>query len=125
MKYLLLIGGACMFFIGVIPLKRKFTEYDTQKNGEIISATITHIPDCFGTGIKHFLEFKYANTVYSKRIGEKSCEDYKRGEVLKLKHIEGTTVFLYENEKIGSQFISLGILTILGASFIIYGLRKK
>jgi hypothetical protein len=107
-----------------IPLKHKIAEYDTQKNGQLITATIVDVPNCFGSKIRHFLKFKYNDQTYSKEIG-RPCEEYKIGQALILKHTEGTDIFLYETEKIEKEFIATALLAILGLFLIIYGFKRK
>jgi hypothetical protein len=125
MKISLITGGLfIIIFICLIPLKRHIVEYDTQKNGQSIIVTITYVPNCFGSKIRHYLKFRYENKIYSKVIG-KPCEEYRIGETLNLKHTKGTSIFLYENEKIETEFISFGLLTIFGLFCIIYGFKRK
>ena len=125
MKPFLILGGLFLIiFVCTIPLNHHIDEYKTQKNGQLINTIITYVPNCIGTKTRHFLKFKYNGKIYSKDIG-RPCEEYKIGDKLILKHIDGTTVFLYENEKIEKEFISFGILAALGLFFIFYGLKKK
>ena len=120
----LIYGGLILLFIGLVPLKRHFSEYEVQKNGEIITAIIVNVPNCFGTKIRHFLKFRYNNKIYSKTIG-KPCEEYKVGETLYLKHIEGIDIFLYEDEKVEWEIASFLILAVSGLGCIIFNLKRK
>lgn len=125
MKTFLITGGIFItIFVCLVPLKRDIAEYDTQKNGELITAVITDVPNCIGMKVKHFIKFRFDNTVYSKKIGA-PCDQYKIGQTIKLKHTPGTDLFLYVNETKESDFISTGLLTLTGLAFIIIGFKKK
>ncbi len=125
MKKLLIIGGFFIIaFICLVPLRRDIAEYDTQKNGEIVVATIIDVPNCIGAKIRHQIKFMYDNEVFSKRIGA-PCEQYKVGDSIRLKHTPGTNLFLYENETKEKEFISTGLLALAGITFIIIGFRRR
>ena len=114
-----------VIFICIVPLKRHIQEYDVQQNGEIIKVTITYIPICLGTKTRQFMKFKYAGTEFDKSVGCSFSETHRVGETINLKHIDGSDIFLFETEKTETEFISTGILAILGISFIIIGAKKK
>lgn len=125
MKLFLAVGGLfIIIFVCIIPLQHKLKEYDTQKNGQVITATITYVPNCIGSKIRHFIKFNYDNKIYSKQIN-KPCEEYKVGEKLLLIHSAGTRIFLYENENLVKEFISVGLLALLGLFLFLYGFLKK
>jgi hypothetical protein len=126
MKTFLIAGGIfIIIFICIVPLPRKIKEYNIQKNGNIVSVVITYIPHCIGTKIKHFMKFRYAGQEFDKSIGCNFSDTHKVGETFNLRHIEGTDIFLFENEKIETEFISAGLLALFGIAFIVIGVRKK
>lgn len=126
MKPLLIIGGLFIIvFICIIPLNRDIKEYNVQKNGKLVTATMTYIPICSGTKIKYFMKFTYAGQEFDKKVGCGFADTHKVGETIKLRHIDGTNIFLFENEKKEKEFISTGLLAILGVAFIVIGVRKK
>ncbi|MGN6399764.1 MAG: hypothetical protein ACTHMD_04885 [Flavisolibacter sp.] len=125
MKIFLIIGGIfIIIFICFVPLKRDIAEYNTQKNGELITGVITDVPNCIGTKVKQFIKFRFSNSIYSKRIGA-PCEQYKIGQKIQLKHTPGTDLFLYVNETKEREFISTGLLAVAGLAFIVIGFKKK
>jgi len=126
MKPFLIIGGLfIIIFTCVIPLSRDIKEYNIQKNADIVTATITYIPHCMGTKIKHFMKFNYAGQEFDKKVGCDFAETHKVGDTIKLKHIDGSDIYLFENEKVEKEFISSGILAVLGVVFIVMGVRRK
>lgn len=126
MKVLLIVAG--LFFIifcCIIPLGRDIKEYEAQKNGALITATITYTPNCIGSKIKYFMKFTYAGQEFDKKVGCGFGDTHKIGETIKLKHIDGTGIFLFENENKKTEFISTALLAALGISFIVIGARQK
>lgn len=125
MKIFLILGGIfIVLFMCIVPVKRDIDEYHVQINGKEVEAIITKVPNCFGTKNSHFLEFKYENSIYSKRVGA-PCDHYKVGQVLKLKHEPGTDIFLYVNETKESEFLASGVLAIVGIVLIVLGIKRK
>jgi hypothetical protein len=106
-------------------LGRDIKEYDVQKNGELITVTITYIPNCIGSKIKYFMKFTYAGREFDKKVGCGFADTHKIGETIKLKHTDGTDIFLFENENKETEFISTTLLAVLGISFIVIGAKRK
>jgi hypothetical protein len=71
------------------------------------------------------MKFIYAGQEFDKKVGCGFADTHKVGETIKLRHIDGTNIFLFENEKKEKEFISTGLLAILGVAFIVIGVRKK
>lgn len=126
MKLFLILGGLfIIIFICIIPLNRDIQEYNVQKNGELVTATITYIPMCIGTKIRYFMKFTYAGQEFDKKVGCAFSDTHRVGETIKFKHIDGTDIFLFESEKIETEFIATGLLALFGIVFIIIGTRRK
>jgi hypothetical protein len=126
MKLFLIIGGIFIIvFICIIPLNRDIQEYDVQKNGNLVDAVITYIPICSGTKIKYYMKFTYSGQEYDKKVSCGFDEIYRIGETIKFKHIDGTDIFLFENENIEKEFIATILLAILGIIFIVKGIKAK
>lgn len=126
MKTLLIIGGLFMLvFVCLVPLKRDIQEYNTQKNGKLVTATITHIPICSGTKVKYFMKFTYDGQEFDKRVGCGFADTHRVGETIVLRHTDSTDIFLFENENKETEFASTGLFAILGIAFVVIGARKK
>lgn len=126
MKLFLIIGGLfTIVFFCIIPLNRDIQEYYVEKNGKLVTASLTYIPNCSGTKIKYYMKFIYAGKEFDKRVDCGFASRYKVGDTINLKHKEGTDIFLFECEKIVKEFISTGLLAILGTSMIFIGIRKN
>ena len=126
MKPFLIFGGLfIIIFICIIPLSRDIKECNIQKNGDLVTATITYIPHCIGAKIMYFMKFTYEGKVFDKKVGCGYADTYKIGDRIQLRHIDGSDIFLFENEKVEKEFISSGILAVLGITFIVMGVRRK
>ena len=126
MRYFIIGGGLfILIFACIIPLNHNIREYEVQKRGEIIVATITEIPDCFGTRLKHFMRFSYGGRFYDKAIGCSFANSHKVGETIKFRHLKDTDIFLFENEKKERDFIATGLLALLSILIIIIGAKGK
>jgi hypothetical protein len=122
----LVIGGLfIIIFICIVPLKRHIQEYNVQKNGKLVTATITYIPNFVGCRTMHFIDFIYAGKKFDKKVGCGFAGTYKIGETIKFRHIDGTKIFLFENEKIEKEFISFAVLAVFGIVIIVIGARKR
>ena len=69
--------------------------------------------------------FRYKDKTYDKRIWCGFRHTHKSGDAIIFKHIEGTDIFLFENEKIEKEFASMTPLSLAGLLFIIIEFRKK
>lgn len=113
-----------MVFVSIIPLKRDVEEYRVQKNGEVIEATITYLKDCVGSKTNYFMKFAYNGQEYDKSVRCGFENTHKVGENILLKHKPGTGIFLFRNEKKEKEFVSSGLLILLGILSIGFGIKK-
>ncbi|MBV4355797.1 hypothetical protein [Pinibacter aurantiacus] len=122
MKLFLIIGGLFLIiFTGLVPLPRKIQEYKTQKEGEIVETVVIRVESCVNH--KALLIFKYNDQRYDKWI---DCNiDYKKGDILRLKHLEDSDIFLFEQEDVTRQFIASGFLIVFGLIFVVKGFKYK
>ncbi len=126
MKLVLILAGLfIIIFICLIPLRRDIQEYQVQKNGQIIAATIIFIPNCIGAKIKYFIKFKYEGKIFDKKAGCGFGDIYKVGDSIRLKHLIRTDIFLFENEKKETEFISTGLLLLFAIFCIFIGIKRK
>ena len=124
-KFLIISGLFIIIFICIIPLKRTIDEYNTQINGQLVSATISYLPNCLGTRVHQFMKFKYSGQEFDKVVDCTFSDLHKVGDTIKLRHTAGTDIFLFENEEVRKEFFATGLLTIIGLFFIIYGIKKN
>jgi hypothetical protein len=126
MKLFLIIGGLfIVIFVCIIPLRRHIEEYNIQKNGELVTASITYVPHCIGSKIRYFMRFTYREQEFEKKVGCGFSTTHKVGDTIQLKHIDGSNIFLFETEKIEKEFASAAVLAVLGITFIVIGATRK
>ena len=121
----ILSGLFITIFICLVPLKRHIQEYNVQKHGKLINAHLTYVPHSVGCKIKYSIKFIYASKQYSKKVGCNFDDTHKVRDIVQLKHIDGTDIFLFQDESITREFIAFGTLALFGLFLIIYGSRKK
>ena len=120
MRKFYILGGIFLLFIAVAPIKSKLEQYKVQKEGEIVKVLLSKVPNTKG-----LLKFKYNGIPYEKSVGRSFSDDHKTGDSLLLKHLQGTDIFLLENESIEGEIISFCVLGVIGLFFIIKGLIQK
>src|SRR6476620_4297958 len=123
--FYILSGLFILVFVCLIPLPQHFREYKVQTQGQLVNAQLTYVPHSFGCKIKYSIKFVYAGNEYSKKVGCNFDETHKAGEIIELKHMEGSNIFLFPDESITKEFFAFGALALFGVALIIYGSRKK
>ena len=111
-----------MIVVPLLSLRHKLAEYETQKNGQIINAMITRVPDCQGEEVG-FMEFRYQGQRYSKEVSCSFSDRHKRGDTIRMKHLAKTGIFLLEQEHKEGELVAIGILPIVGVISVIFSLK--
>jgi hypothetical protein len=128
-KRIYIISGIAFCFFALIGLQHDIKSYEVQKTGKFIEVTITDIPNCIGTRVKHHIRFEYfykgSVRTDSKPIGSVLCEKLELGQKLKMKTDSRREIFLYESEDVRTEFYASGIMGIFGLACIVLGIRKK
>lgn len=123
--FYILSGLFLLIFVCLIPLPRHFQEYKVQTQGQLVNVQLTYVPYSVGCKIKYSMKFVYAGNEYSKKVGCNFDETHKIGDIIRLKHLEGTDLFLFPEENITKEFFAFGALALFGVFLVIYGSRKK
>jgi hypothetical protein len=121
----ILSGLFLLIFVCLIPLPRHFREYRVQTHGQLVNVQLTYVPHAVGCKIKYSMKFIYAGSEYSKKVGCNFDETHKAGDIVQLKHLEGSDILLFPDENIAKEFFAFGALALFGVFLIIYGSRKK
>lgn len=123
--FYILSGLFLLIFVCLIPLPRHFREYRVQTQGQLVNILITYVPHSVGCKIKYSMKFDYAGSEYSKKVGCNFDETHKAGDIIQLKHLEGTDIFLFPDESITKEFFAFGALALFAVFLVIYGSRNK
>jgi hypothetical protein len=123
MRILYFLAGLILLFISFAPLKHKYQEYLVQQNGKLVEVRITKLRPSNGCKILYFFEFEYGDNQYSKRAGCNFHESHKIGQVIKLKHTEGSEIFLFPEEELGSEFVAFGLLGLFALFILIKAVK--
>jgi hypothetical protein len=71
------------------------------------------------------MKFIYKGEKYSKTVGCNFDDTHKVGDNIQLKHIEGSDIFLFQDENIITEFVAFGALFLFGVFLIIHGSKKS
>jgi hypothetical protein len=124
MRLFYLFGGLLLLFISFAPLKHKYQEHQVQKQVELVEVRLTKLRPSIGCKILYFFEFEYAGKQYSKKAGCNFHDTHKPGQVIKLKHLNGSDIFLFPDEDIGPEFIAFGLLGIFALFLLIKAVKR-
>ncbi|MFC0878895.1 hypothetical protein ACE01N_20040 [Saccharicrinis sp. FJH2] len=127
-KRIYIITGIVFLFFSLIGLRHDIESYKTQLTGDLITVTITYVPNCFGTKVPHHLRFEYQDNgqikEYSKQI-RNNCDDFYVGQKIRMKADLDKKIFLYEKGDMRIGFYAAGLMFIFGLIMIILGIKKS
>jgi hypothetical protein len=114
-----------MLVICLFLLFRTYKEFNVQQNGFFIKVRVDKIPiSCkFSTKkrIKAFFEFEYNGKNHSKNL-KQHC-DLRVGDLIILKTNEESEIFLFEDENLYSELISILMLILIGLIILFKSLK--
>ena len=114
-----------MLVICLFLLFRTYKEFNVQQNGFFIKVRVDKIPiNCkFSTKkrIKAFFEFEYNGKNHSKNL-KQHC-DLSVGDLIILKTNEESEIFLFEDENLYSELISILTLILIGLIILFKSLK--
>jgi hypothetical protein len=115
------IIAASLFF-----LKNKLPSYRVEKEGSIVNMRIITLPaSCEFTKSKYFMDVEYAGQMFNKRIPAGYCKTHKPGDTIKMKYLEGQESILFPDEKVGGDFIAIGLFLAVGILSLFIGIFYK
>ncbi|MBL7741731.1 MAG: hypothetical protein JNK14_21105 [Chitinophagaceae bacterium] len=118
--------GILTLFASLFFLFLKWESYDVQSNGSIVDMEIIELPEnCGFTKGGYFMDVKYKNEVFSKKIPSRFCNEHKPGELIRLRYLEGNKMVLFPEEKIYGDFVAIGIFSVVGIIAIALGIIEK
>lgn len=102
---------------GIIYLiKIDFDKFKILEKGQKIEVTITDIPvtcKVSNKSLKAYFKFSYKEKEYSKNLKDKYCSTIKTGDKLNLITNKEETIFLYPDENVNRNLISLTFLFLV------------
>jgi len=120
------IVSLIVFIAPLFLLKQVNKEWNVERNGEIVQVRIVEIPgSCLGTKVKWFMKFEYEGIIYPIQIAGNFCESHHIGDLVPLKTIRGSDIFLFPNYRAFSEFVSIGAMSIFGLGWFISQIIKK
>jgi hypothetical protein len=114
MRRFYLFGGFIVLFICIVPLKRKFSEYQVQTHGDLVDVLITKLRPSIGCKILYPFDFEFNGVQYSKKAGCNFHDQHRVGEQIKMRHLDGQDIFLLPTEDVRKEFAAFGVLLLFG-----------
>ncbi len=99
-----------------------FEKMSVIHNGMEIEVMVIDIPvPCkkSNKALKAYFKFKYKNKIYSKNIKGKYCQTLKKNKIIRLKTNSNGSTFVYPDENLLIQYISIVILFFVGVLFLL------
>ena len=120
----IIITFVFIFFV----LPQSIKEILISNNGKIINAEIIKMPKVCG-GKNTYVDFKYLNRKFYKRVGSDFCKDNKQGKIVEFYYSEKyPNDFIFKVEKgayLKTQLFSAILVTLLLGGTTYYLFMKK
>ncbi|WP_146250823.1 hypothetical protein [Nonlabens dokdonensis] len=116
------MGGILLILISISTSFNSYKKYDAIFYGRDVIVPVLDIPiSCKSSNksVKAYFTFIYNGIEYSKNIKGEYCGLLERNKTVKLKINSDNSVFVYPNEKMTMQIISIVILFIIGILFLL------
>ena len=120
------IVSLIVFIAPLFGLEEVNKRWDVERNGEIVQVRIVEIPgSCLGTKAKWFMKFEYEGIIHPIQIAGYFCESHNIGDMVPLKTLRGSGIFLFPNYRAFPEFVSIGAMSIFGLGWFISQIIKK
>lgn len=122
MRTTYLLIGIVVILISVFILKGKLEIYNVERDGKLVDMEVIKMPyDCSLTRGKYYMNTKYQQVTFIKKIPSGYCNNHKVGDIIKMKYLEGYNYILFPDESLKRQFIAIAIFIFVGILVVIYG----
>ncbi|MEK6153139.1 hypothetical protein WIW50_07765 [Flavobacteriaceae bacterium 3-367] len=120
------VFGSIFMAIAIAIAINSYEKFNIIRNGEVVEVSIKDIPvSCkvSNKSIKAYFNFYYEGQQYSKNIKGRYCDTLEPGQLLKLKTNRKKKTFVYLDESLTMQYVSIISLAFLG--ILIFLKHKK
>lgn len=99
-----------------------YEKFNIINNGEVVIVRVIGIPvscEVSSNTLKPYFKFYYKGKEYSKNLKGEYCDTLKPDGILELKTNQKEKTFVYLNESLTKQYISIIVLILIGLVFIL------
>lgn len=115
------IFGAVLILISIAISINSYEKFAAINNGKEIEVTVIDIPvscKASNSSLKAYFKFRYNGNDYTKMIKGKYCDILKPNMLIKLKTNGEKSVFVYLEENLTMQYITVISLLLIGILFL-------
>ena len=124
MSKLLLLGNIFLFALSIILLPKTVDKYQLSKTENFVSVTVTRLPNCENGYKNKFLDISYEGKIYSIRTKCKYVRTLVKGQQVSMLHKPDTDIFMFEQEDVTFDFVSLFFLAAVPIVCLIVGVKS-
>lgn len=119
-------GGLGIILVSFLIMLGNYGQYQVERDGVIVRMQISKMPNsCIGTKVKHLARFRYGNTVYVKQVGVSFCDDYRLGEFVEMKYLDGKSFIMFPTESVLPTFYLIFGSFLFGVGCVVYYYIKR
>lgn len=123
MRTILFIMGSLVILFCVATTPDLIRKYEVEKKGNLVEVVLLQLPsNCTSTKNSPHFKFEYQGEIHSRPVGFGVCR-LQVNDKIKMKHLRKyDDTFLFQEEYMFSQFISLILIALFGIFVLIYSL---
>jgi hypothetical protein len=115
-----------LLLIFVVP--RTVEKYNLHKSDNFVVVTIKKLPDCFSGNTKHryrnkFIHINYKGSTHILRTKCKYVSGLLEGQQLEMLHKQGTEIFVFKEENVTFELISVILLSLAAVVCLVKSLK--
>ncbi len=121
------IFGIILIGISVAICVSSYKKFNTIYNGKEVEVRIIDVPvscEVSNRTLKSYFRFSYKGKEYTKNIKGKYCDILKKAKILKLKTNSDNSVFVFKDEQLTMQYITIISLFLIGILFLLKKNKK-
>lgn len=119
-----LLSGIFLAVIIVFWFPRTIQEYKLQRSNNQVMVIVERLPDCPARYKHKFIHVRYNGSTHVLRTKCKFVAGLSVGQQLEMLHKEGSEIFLFKNEDVTFEVISLIALSFVAVACFIISFRR-
>jgi hypothetical protein len=112
MRPLLLISAIFLTVLLIFAVPRAIEEYNIHKSNNSVVVTVVRLPNCSSGNRNKFIHISYEGSVHILRTKCKYVSNLTEGQRFEMLHKPGTEIFLFKEEDVTFELISVAVLVL-------------